>query len=65
MEKVESSMIDAAEFDGSKLYIQFKTGRVYEYEGVDVEGYSAFMQSDSKGKYFHEHFAQIPAKRIK
>ena len=65
MEKIESSMIEAVEYDGDKLYIQFKTGKVYEYEGVNAESYSAFMQADSKGKYFHENFAHLPAKRIK
>jgi len=64
--KVNSSMISEIDYSGETLTITFTSGRVYEYEGVSGEGYSKFMEAESKGQYFHENInGRFPTKRIK
>ncbi len=51
---VESSMIHAIGYDQAKrvLEVVFNTGRTYQYGDVSLEVYEAFMQAESKGRYF-------------
>ena len=51
---VESSMIHAIGYDKDKriLEVVFNTGRTYQYGDVPPEVYAAFMQAESKGRYF-------------
>lgn len=53
---VTSSSIDAIGYDGKKqeLYVRFlESGETYVYFGVKERAFSAFMQADSKGRYFN------------
>lgn len=36
------------------LLVEFSSGSVYEYNGVNKQLYEELMQSDSKGKYFSQ-----------
>lgn len=57
--KVKSSTIseiDRKEVKGQTfMKIVFTNGREYLYEGVDDQTYNEFLNSESKGKYFHQH----------
>jgi hypothetical protein len=39
--------------DSSTLEIEFKSGAVYQYQGVPQAEFDAFMNAGSKGTYFH------------
>jgi hypothetical protein len=39
--------------DTQTLEVEFNTGSVYAYSDVHQGEYDAFIDSDSKGKYFH------------
>lgn len=47
---VESSNIAAIGHDGADMYVQFKNGGLYCYEGVPHEDYLDLMAAESKGK---------------
>lgn len=53
MHSVESSNIDAIGFDFEKeeLFVDFKNGSSYKYDGVPADTFRGFMTADSKGKY--------------
>lgn len=52
---VVSSNIEAEGYDPAAkiLRIKFKAGKAYDYAGVDVEQYAAFLASQSKGRFVH------------
>ena len=54
MEKqsLESSVVRAAGYT-YVLEIEFQSGRIYQYFDVPEGIYKAFLDSDSKGKYFN------------
>ena len=54
---VTSSNIDAISHDPetNTLYVRFKGGGVYAYQGVDAEKHAALMNADSVGSYLHAH----------
>lgn len=54
MTKVESSRLSAVGYDEDKmeLFIEFPTGKLYKYYGVEPDVHEAFMESDSKGIFF-------------
>lgn len=54
--KVNSSTIIAIGFDEKQnlLQVQFKSG-TYQYHDVKKEIYTAFLASDSKGKYLFKN----------
>ena len=56
-EKVESSNIEGVSYsEGTEtVYVKFKNGTVYEYEGVPISIYLDLMESDSKGKFFNSN----------
>lgn len=61
---VESSVVRAAGYS-RVLEIEFESGRVYQYFDVAEEIYQAFLESDSKGKYFNAHIrGKFPYREI-
>lgn len=54
---VQSSNIRAVGYDAATqtLHVQFPSG-VYEVSDVTQDQYDAFMQAESKGKHYNEHF---------
>lgn len=47
-----SSQIAAIGHEGETLAVQFHSGAVYHYEGVNEETYQSFLSADSAGKFF-------------
>lgn len=50
---VVSSNIEKVGFDRDKLYIQFKSGITYEYDGVSDAVFFALSKAESAGQFFH------------
>ena len=55
IEYSNSSNIDKTSYDEEKktMYIKFKSGGSYTYEGVPLEIYNGMQTSPSAGRYFH------------
>lgn len=51
--KVLSSMIESIAWDKNTLTVEFKGGKVFEYQDVPQPTWEQFFRSDSKGKFFH------------
>lgn len=51
---VDSSSIASIGYspDARRLQIEFRTGRVYEYDGVPESIYRELMGAESRGRYF-------------
>jgi hypothetical protein len=56
-ERVSSSSITSVGYDADikTLEVEFVSGRVYRYRGVEEEVHEAFLRASSKGKFFNEH----------
>ncbi len=54
-EPVESSLIVSAGYDAaaSMLEVEFERTGIYQYYGVPIAVYEAFLASDSKGQFFN------------
>ena len=55
---VESQMLSAAAYDASKqvLYLRFRnTGHVYRYFEFTAADNQAFLDAESKGRFFRSH----------
>jgi hypothetical protein len=55
---LESKMLAAAAYDDSKqiLYLRFRnTGDVYRYFDFPAAEYQAFLEAESKGRFFRSH----------
>ena len=52
---VESSNIDAIAYEDGVLHVWFKGGNHYTYDGVTEETFNQFLNSTSKGRFFHTH----------
>lgn len=52
---VDSSVIAAIGYDDTRrrLYVQFLTSGMYVFHDVPATAHDAFMQADSKGRYFN------------
>ena len=50
---VVSSNIDCLAFECDALYIRFKHGGTYRYDGVAFGVFDAMMKDESVGKAFH------------
>lgn len=57
MPKVDSSTILKYDYhaEAKELTITFKSGRTYLYKNVPVEVKDNFIESDSKGSFFHNN----------
>lgn len=55
MAPVKSSTIESVGYhqESSTLFVTFKSGDHYLYNGVTPQLHDAFMKSPSKGKFFH------------
>ena len=51
---VSSTSIHSVGYDPQEkiLEIEFKSGEIYQYEGVPLDVYTALLEADSHGKYF-------------
>lgn len=63
--KVESSNIYSIGHEGSTLEITFKNkagepGATYAYTPVSFDGYKAFFNAESKGKFFAQYIKDNP-----
>jgi hypothetical protein len=64
MQQIESTVIQAAGY-ARVLEIEFQSGRIYQYYEVDEAVYQAFLESDSKGRYFNAHIrGRFPYREI-
>jgi len=63
---VFSSNLVSVGYDGQTqtLEIEFKNGAVYQYSGVPLDEFNAFMNADSKGTYFHARIKHFPTTRL-
>lgn len=52
---VSSSAISAIGYDGYTLRVEFRSGRVYDHEGVSKEVFYAFLNASSKGRFYNDH----------
>lgn len=57
MDSVESSFVDSVGYDelGKRLVVRFKSGSIYEYQGVPKDIYFGFMEDESKGRFYSKH----------
>lgn len=58
------SECDDKENELKVLRVVFSTGRMYQYEGVNVFDYLKFRDSDSQGKAFNQYIRKYDAKRL-
>lgn len=52
---VESSNIKALGHEGTTMRLQYTNGTEYDFEGVSAEVFNNFMESESKGRFFHKN----------
>ena len=66
MVRVKSSMINSISLSGEVLFVQFRNGSVYRYEGVPKSVYDSLLQASSKGKYFLRNIRDLyPTTKIR
>jgi hypothetical protein len=55
LQPLESSVLQAAGYDGAQrvLRIRFLTGRIYDYLDVPSQSWAALQAAGSKGRYFN------------
>ena len=60
-EQVESSNLDALSYneEEERLYIRFKNGSVYQYDGVPKYEDVMLRSAPSLGRYFNEHIKGV------
>jgi len=56
---VTSTNIDRVGYKYGKLFIQFKSGIVYQYDAVDKAMYDALIIAESAGKFFHQFIRSV------
>ena len=65
---LESKMFTSVAYDAAEqiLYLRFrKTGDVYRYFGFPVAEYQAFLDAESRGRFFLAHIrGQFPFERM-
>ena len=63
MQYVQSSNLEAVGYSRKteRLYIQFKSGAEWVYNGVSFTVYQNLMSAPSKGKYFYYNIRDIYA----
>lgn len=61
----KSSNIEKISYDGEHMKVYFRSGGVYQYEGVDGELFGRFADADSFGKFFLQEIkGKFPFKRL-
>ena len=53
--EVKSSNIKSVGWEDKVLEIEFHSGGIYQYKPVGETIYTAFLESESKGKYFFQY----------
>lgn len=53
--EVKSSNVEAIGHAGDRLFVRFKSGHTYSYEGVPASLYHEGLQAESPGRWFREH----------
>ncbi|WP_017652522.1 KTSC domain-containing protein [Fortiea contorta] len=64
---VSSAMASAVGYDSDEqiLQVEFHTGAVYQYSGVDLDTWEDFHESDSIGRFFNQEIkGQFCSERI-
>lgn len=63
---VSSNLLGVAyDEDAQELFVEFKGGAKYRYDGVSPEEYESFMGSSSKGQYFAQNIKDnYPYQRV-
>lgn len=58
---VESSQISKISYDADvkRLFIKFKAGSTYAYEGVTQKEFDDFKSSESIGKFFYNNIKNV------
>ena len=65
MHFVASTLADSIGYHNGNLYIQFKSGNLYEYFNVPFRHYQGMLAAESVGKYYGKHIrGQYPRKKI-
>ena len=68
LQPVESSQVKAVGYDAATktLAVQFTrgAGAIYHYPGVDPETHSAFVGSESLGKFFRDNLKTLPFEKF-
>ncbi len=65
-EKVKSSNIEAVKYEDGYLFVWFKTGAIYRYEGIDKSMMEELINAPSAGKLFADSIKNdYPYERIK
>jgi len=54
---LESKMFAAAAYEPTTrtLYLRFRSGEIYAYFDFSEDDYQAFLQAESRGRYFLSH----------
>lgn len=54
---IDSKMLASVAYDAEKqiLHLRFRTGDVYRYFEFSGEEYQAFLNAESRGRYFLSH----------
>lgn len=55
MSDVTSSHVAQIGHDGQRLFVRFKGGGVYSYDGVPKDVFDAGIKADSPGRWFRSH----------
>ena len=55
MRSLPSSVIESIAYDAAsaRLFVTFKDGRIYGYDGVPADVHTAFEDAESKGQFFN------------
>lgn len=63
---VSSNLLGVAyDEDKQQLFVEFKGGAKYRYDGVDQDEYDNFMSASSKGQYFAQNIKDsYPYERV-
>lgn len=67
MKKVSSSNLSEIGYDEAtkNLRVKFKSGQLYEYEGIKPEQYNSLLNSKSLGKHFNQNIKNnFPCKEV-
>lgn len=62
---IESSNIVSAGHEDGVMEVEFKNGAVYQFANVDSLIWEKFLESDSKGSFFHQYIKDYPTTKIK
>lgn len=61
-----SSYIDSIDYDGDskKMQVSFTNGFSAEYDNISEDDAKSFNSADSKGRFFNNHFKNMPYKEV-